>query len=1191
MLKRKPGWLAVSRSAAIAAAGLGAVAACASGAPAPTVALAPAAAQNAAAPFHSTPAALGRKVGKVRSYQNNNFQGVELKNGGFFVLTNEADAARVDAFGNVLYEFDVAALAAAYPDLRNKKVVEIAQDEGSDSNVLYLLLVPDQAIDSIRPADEADPYGYDEMIRDPGKQATVVRISESVYASDAGAWAPGFSVDGAINVNPQAMVRNYPASWLNSPFFFSKEDHPAWYVNAKQRVSDSVDANAAAQPALSASMVLPWKQYVTGLANMVARDGNVYVFGGNGSMFHDPEALSIGMWKLNFNLGKNECAGIPYAHLLKGLKYSRSEFPANIGQLIDLANVNERWDQSYAPIGQTEAFSYVPRIAVGGVQTNARGGAVTYFYLAGAITVGQVQNSQRRLAAAGSKAPSTLMARRSLQLSGPNAVSDPRINDANSIDPALLFATAFSADGLDRLPLANLDRRPDLFARVFAFPGWFDVGATMGSASSLPAYFYFDNKRYDTSEAGEDLRSGHERYYLNLSIIYHTNPQFAQPTNNSGRHNRFQADDARNYAVGEIFKHGNNHANVSYSYNLSLMIENAANYYYPTLSFGYSLKSVGGLTKVRMPKDPGNDSGGGAFAYGYAMQVGSSVLYLNEPSADYRDLAYHGPSTVSVAGRQKTGAPKFNGMDYPYSSIKLTETAANGYLAQIDFSGALEYRDTSPARYVGVPIYVLSIKDYNETVEQIASQFKISADPYAADPAGSAAKKDPQMPWDGFVGLQVSKSGTDVAALWGGAGEEFRSTDRPALSEYYGDRLWTDQLFYGFSADGTKVNQYNNNGWHGPKRIWFEIQGQNLTSFSYFDSSTFSVPWAVGVSETGLGETTYYAQRDADQRTDYQLTSLFHARVQYDNDNATFFGQAAGADGTAGEGVFYRNVGLGQDGVRRYATAPSPDRGTYLGAGDFLPDASADLKRSNLNDILFTPDADAALDQTDFKSAQLLRPELIGQVFQVTQRPKIESAQPPLGEVVLKADGVNAAVGTVRFTAYSWNALTQSYDLMPDSSGSGYRMNSSAFAGFSPYLGLGGGINSANWWIPFVIAFCVVSAVCASVAGAAALANKNAKAAAARKRAFAGVYPSRVAPAAPPKPIAAAGPKPVLAPIRKGKQPPVAAAAKPIKPMATGSNAKNPMPAIRQANRPPKPAKMVSFKPKKPLKPIKSQPK
>ncbi len=703
--------------------------------------------------FHSTPESLGKKVGKVRSHQNSNFQGVELKNGGFFVLTGETDAARIDAFGNVLYEFSPSELGKNHPTLNGKKVIEIAQDEGSDSNVLYLLLAPAQTIGSIQPTDQDDPYGYDEMVRDPSKQAVVVQITEKVYETTDSAWTPGFFVNQAVAINPQAMVANYPTQWKNNPDFFSKEDHPSWYANAKQRISDAVAENSSA---VGGSMVMPWKQYVTSLGNMVAHGGIVYVFGGNGSMFHDPEALSVGMWKIDFNQARNNCVGIPYAYLLKNLRYSSDQFPADLSATIDLSNVNARWNESHAPIGQTEDFTYVPRIAVGGVQTDARGDAVSYFYLAGAITVGQVKASQHRLGGPNSAAPETLLKRRSLQLTGANAVTDPANTAANSIDPAMLFATAFSVAELAKVPLFSVQYQLRLFDKVLAFPGWFDVGATMASASSLPAYFYFDGKHYLNSDgSGTDIRGG-QWWYINQGGISPTGNLKDKKTD-IGR--RAFPQSGETHAVGEVFAHdesGANLTNTSYAYNLSLMIENAVNYYYPTLSFGYSLKSVGSLTKVRMPKSADNAESEDSHLYGYAMQVGGSILYLNEPSVAAKDLAYHGPSTVMIGDEKTLGNARFNDVSpqgnnqilYPYSWIETKDQGASGYQITIDFSGTHDQKETDPARALGVGIFVVSIKDYNETVEQISSTFKISANPYAtaAEVASQTDKSDPLMP-------------------------------------------------------------------------------------------------------------------------------------------------------------------------------------------------------------------------------------------------------------------------------------------------------------------------------------------------------------------------------------------------------------------------------------------------------------
>ena len=100
---------------------------------------------------------LKQKIGAVRHYQNNSFNGVKLKNGGFIALTGDRQATRTDMFGNIIWEFDPKAKEFANSDFSNKKVIEIVEDE-TIPNIFYLLLVPENAPNQLSDFDPDDTF-------------------------------------------------------------------------------------------------------------------------------------------------------------------------------------------------------------------------------------------------------------------------------------------------------------------------------------------------------------------------------------------------------------------------------------------------------------------------------------------------------------------------------------------------------------------------------------------------------------------------------------------------------------------------------------------------------------------------------------------------------------------------------------------------------------------------------------------------------------------------------------------------------------------------------------------------------------------------------------------------------------------------------------------------------------------------
>ena len=140
----------------------------------------------------------------------------------------------------------------------------------------------------------------------------------------------------------------------------------------------------------------------------------------------------------------------------------------------------------------------------------------------GAITVGQVANSQNRAwkpkasNASGSgtsnieadPVANNLQDQRSLQLSGANVLSPINGNKANlpaernSIDPCLLFGTAFNIDQLGILEDIFSFSNHSTFANVLMNNNYFDIGSTIGNTSSSVTYYFYDQNQLQCQSAG-----------------------------------------------------------------------------------------------------------------------------------------------------------------------------------------------------------------------------------------------------------------------------------------------------------------------------------------------------------------------------------------------------------------------------------------------------------------------------------------------------------------------------------------------------------------------------------------------------------------------------------------------------------------------------------------------------------------
>ena len=1065
---------------------------------------------------------IGKQIGNIRHWLNNNFSGVELENGGFVALTGTNSVTRIDMFGNIIWEFDPSKIStniySGSSDFSSKKVVEIVQDQ-SNFNIFYLLLVPTQVPEELKDVDGTDPTYYDQMKSSTNYQATIVQIQENIDSYSGNIWSPSFQILNHANISPQKMVDNYPSSWKNGSddqnTFFAKADHPSWYVTQSgDKVSPAPSTSGSESTATQEStvqgttMVLPWKQYVTNLGNMYARDNKVFIFGGNGSIYNDPEALSIGVWRISFNLNQTpEVTGIPYAYLLSGLKYEPS-YNISSGE-----SPNLNWNQSYAPIGQTSDFHYVPRLAVAGIQTNVSSNKQTFLYLAGGITVGQIANSQTRddgvnpttqkgfntYTTSGSSSTSSqvkaknLQEKRSLQLSGQNILSNPQNPDRNSIDPCLLFGTALNISALMNMPTTTTTTS-NSFTNILQDNNYFDVGATIGTSSTTGTYYFFSDKSDTTSSSSSVQVSASQASASKRGTVTNDDAfRRAFPKNNNPADLIFgqvkKIDEFKNNNVSGQSQYSGviGQANASYSWNLNLLAENARNYYYPTLAFGHSLKNVGSLIKVKTLSNLNNK----ATLYGYAMQVGTSIVFVNEPKFDATSIVYHGPSIVSLGDNSLIGTTMYKNNQYEYGFKMFPASSAqdaNSVQARNNkpFSSSGDEAIDNAIISIGVASFVGGIKDLNDTVPMITSTFNISQDPYI-DGATSYKQmtkttKPTTLSWNTYKGLSIANNGNSLSSLWSNSTDNTKNfvlTSNPLLSEYSQDVVWKNKLFYAAmkQENGSTVlySRIANNS--GPKRIFFESLSHNDTTST---GNQLVVPSSFNVPTTIDTKNEYYVPANpstSNQQFDITLSPSFGS-----NNTDYFFGQLGNSiQGTSRvvghQGISYRSL-INSYGQVQYTTQASLNRNELLGQGEFYNSLSDSILSNPLGAVLQTVNVSSITNELEnqFK-VQIVKPEYVSQFFNITKSPEIDpNNQPTYGPVLLIARNVNYLEQTATITAYAWNKLSGQYDIMPRTSSNLLAVNNSVFSGFSA---MASWVLPVGISVPLVIVALVVALGCA----------------------------------------------------------------------------------------------------------------
>ncbi|WP_033159933.1 hypothetical protein [Mycoplasmoides alvi] len=951
---------------------------------------------------------VGSKVGKIRNWHNTNFSGIEVTNGGFIALTGTSSITRVDTFGNILWEFDPEALSKSdpitYSNFVGKKVVEAVEDE-SNSNIFYLLLIPNAAADELSDIDKTDTIYYDNMVgaNNVSNQATIVQITESVNSSLIGD-TPSFVINNSISIDPEQMVMNYPSSWNSTQTtntFFSNQDHPSWYIsNNSQSISNPGN-----------KMVMPWKQYVTNLGNMYARNGVVFIFGGNGSVYNDPEALSIGMWRLNFST--NQYSGIPYAYVLAGMKY--------FGEISN----TDPYKWCYAPIGQTDDFNYVPRLAVGGVQKSTNSNGDTFLYLAGGITVGQIANSQTRDAGIKNQSSTvvSLQDKRSLQLTGQNIVSSPQKPDRNSIDPCLLFGTALNIDTLEVVQVSSTTKISNV-NNILYNNSYFDIGGTVGTSSSIGTYYFFNDMRNHEVFAGyEDPK---DVPLLDEKVpIYKTEAQ--KISHNEGQRRSFSYNLKPVFNFGSVEYITENTCNsdgtvndavrlgtskASYSYNLTLLAENAQNYYYPTLSYGYSLKSVSSLTKVKSTTSKGTLNG-------YAMQVGKSILYLNEPKFDDLSIISHGPSTVSIGDSNLVGKAYYSSSEYIYKYNAWDNQMDYTYRA---FSSSGNYLNDNRLLSMGVGEYIAGIKEFNDTVPTIASSFKIANDPYGS--TTNMYTRDATLSWNTFTGLTSIQGGAFVSSSWFNPtnnNTQFLVTGSPLITETDPNALTQNWTFN-----------------EGTKKAWFENCDSSVTTNNNTTQTLQIVPQYRNVDSSLQSINNYFLNT-----TSTIAKIAIPMRTKFDSSESNYlFGQTS-----SGSGLSYCEMGSVYNIPNQYNIVDINNRDTILGQGNFLDTLSKDFVTKKINNYLeAVPLSTVTNNPSDTTTVKIINSENLSNFFKVIKLPKVNSnTQLKYGSVIIMAQ--EGTQNNWILTPYSWNEISSRYEIMPKDSSNTLNIWDSSIAG------------------------------------------------------------------------------------------------------------------------------------------------
>lgn len=228
-------------------------------------------------------------------------------------------------------------------------------------------------------------------------QGVIVKVNENLFNAEN-----PFSIENMSFIKPKDMVDNYPSTWTQSSINGKMTNVVRFYQHDNPNLINNFDLFRAKYfpkrletktdtPLIDSSFspwehpewyennnfVLPWMQYITNLGGLYAKDGMVYLFGGNGTWVNNKSALSIGVFRTKFENatteapGNTKTVGFPYGILLSGISFE--------------ATVNG-FESGTSSLGQDVGYHFVPRLAVGGVSSPK--GANGNIFLGSAITWG-----------------------------------------------------------------------------------------------------------------------------------------------------------------------------------------------------------------------------------------------------------------------------------------------------------------------------------------------------------------------------------------------------------------------------------------------------------------------------------------------------------------------------------------------------------------------------------------------------------------------------------------------------------------------------------------------------------------------------------------------------------------------------------------------------------------------------------
>ncbi|WP_162150903.1 hypothetical protein, partial [Mycoplasmoides pirum] len=199
---------------------------------------------------------------------------------------------------------------------------------------------------------------------------------------------------------------------------------------------------------------------------------------------------------------------------------------------------------------------------------------------------------------------------------------------------------------------------------------------------------------------------------------------------------------------------------------------------------------------------------------------------------------------------------------------------------------------------------------------------------------------------------------------------------------------------------------------------------------------------------------------------------IFDSLVRPKDDNVTnlFYGQIQNktSKATSNElGISYRYI-KNQFGLNVYSNVQTVNRLELLGNGEFVNSLSNQLLTNGLSSILENISLSEITGNESDKATtvKVLKNQYVNEIYKINKAPNTTGLKPGASSVLIVASNVNLISQTVTLTAYSWNSLTQSYDVMPRSNSLEInQVNNSTFTGFSAM---------ADWILPIVIAVPIV---------------------------------------------------------------------------------------------------------------------